>query len=94
MAEFIDMQAREGDKSEEETNDEKEEETESDLAFIATENTPEKSKQMSELEKMDAKLEKSAKKKTKPKTKAKRKLSSSSGTDEKEEKIYFFGHCG
>ena len=94
MAEFIETQAREGDKSEDETNDEKEEEeTESDVAFIAPENTPEKSKQMSELEKMDAKLEKTARKKLKPKPKtpkAKRKLPSSSEDDgkEEEEKIY------
>ena len=76
MAQFIDSQAKDDDKSGTETNEEgeegEEEATESDIAFIASENTPEKSCEMSELEKMDAKLNK---KKNKPK--AKRKLESS-----------------
>ena len=73
MAQFIDSQAKDDDKSGTETNEEGEEEaTESDIAFIASENTPEKSCEMSELEKMDAKLNK---KKNKPKPK--RKLESS-----------------
>ena len=63
MAQFLDLQAKEDEKSGNETTEEGEEEaTESDIGFIALENTPEKSREMSELEKMDAKLDKSRKK--------------------------------
>ena len=74
MAQFLDLQAKEDEKSGNETTEE-EEATESDIGFIAPENTPEKSREMSELEKMDAKLDKSNKKKPKPKSKRKRESS-------------------
>ena len=60
MAQFMDSQAKEGDKelpSGGETFDEEEEERASDREFIAPENTPEKWDEMSELERMDAKLD-------------------------------------
>ena len=81
MAQFIESQAMEGDKSGDETNEEEEEEeaTESDIGFIAPDITPEKLSEMSELEKMDSKLEKSAKKKSR------RKLASSDEEDKQQQ---------
>ena len=87
MAQFIELQAKEDvDKSGDETNEEEEEDeaTESDIGFIAPDNTPEKLKEMSELEKMDSKLEKSAKKKSK----SRRKLASSDEEDKQQQQEY------